>query len=113
MTLIDPTDLITAATPTDPGNIAIISREEYDAACLRKIGRRPAFYQPIELPSGTLTGEPNFSGDGTRVAMCYPWTEEDRVAIWEMFLTLEWATELPLEWDTAQFAPLAARAPSA
>lgn len=110
MTLTDPTEQ--TATPTDPGNIAIVARDEYVEATTRTIGRR-TFTQPIELPSGTLTGEPNVSGDGTRVAMCYPWTEEDRVAIWEMFLTLEWATELPLEWDTAQFAPLAARAPSA
>lgn len=95
--------------PSTPGNIAIIDAQEFAEATMRKVGRRPAFYQPIELPSGTLTGEPNTSGDGSRVAMCYPWTEEDRVAIWEMFLTLTWAFELPEDWATAQFEALAAR----
>ncbi|NTX99295.1 hypothetical protein [Deinococcus sp. JMULE3] len=108
MTLTDPTQ----TTPTDPGNIAIVDRDEYVSATTRTIGRR-TFVQPIELPSGTLTGEPNVSGDGSRVALCYPWTEEDRVAIWEMFLTLVWAEVMPVDWDTAQFAPLSMRAPTA
>ena len=94
--------------PSTPGNIAIIDATEYAEATTRKAGRR-TWTQPIELPSGTLTGEPNTSGDGSRVAISYPWTEEDRYAIWEMFLMLTWAFELPEDWATAQFEALAAR----
>ncbi|PIG96883.1 hypothetical protein [Deinococcus sp. UR1] len=102
---------MTTEVPSTPGNIAIIDVQEFTEATTRRVGRR-TFTQPIELPSGTLTGEPNHSGDGTRVAISYPWTEEDRYAIWEMFLTLTWAWELPEDWATAQFTALAARAPT-
>lgn len=102
---------MTTEVPSTPGNIAIIDATEYVEATTRRVGRR-TFSQPIELPSGTLTGEPNISGDGSRVAISYPWSEEDRYAIWEMFLTLTWAFELPEDWSTAQFTPLAARAAS-
>lgn len=79
-------------------NIVILDAQEYTDATTARIGRRTVTVA-IQLPSGVLTGEPNRSSDGLRVAMCYPWTEEDRLCVAEMFLSLEWADTLPEGWS--------------
>ncbi len=81
-------------------NVAIIEKSEYTAATTKKIGKR-TMSVAIEMPSGVLTGDPSMSADGLRVAMSYPWTDDDRACMADMFPSLVWADALPEDWTPA------------
>jgi hypothetical protein len=92
------------------GNITIIDKAEYDAATTKKIGRRTVPVA-IELPSGVLTGDPTINVAGTQIAMSYPWTDDDRLCMADMFTSLVWAEALPLDWNPPVDIPAPAPTP--
>jgi hypothetical protein len=83
---------------TGLGSYCVVLYADWEAATTRVIRTR-RYYQPLELSSGTLTGDPMVSADGVWAAMRHSWSEQDRTELCEMFLPCTFSEDLPLDWN--------------
>lgn len=83
---------------TGLGTYCVVLHADWVAATTRVIRTR-SYYQPLELSSGTLTGDPMVSADGVWAAMRHAWSEQDRVELQEMFMPCMFSEALPAEFE--------------
>jgi hypothetical protein len=83
---------------TGMGSYCTVLYADWQAATTRVIRTR-SYYQPLELSSGTLTGDPMVSADGVWAAMRHAWSEQDRAELCEMFLPCTFSESLPVDFN--------------